>query len=116
VGQLLANDIYILQLYGEFSKDYPEWLRGVKIISELDCLVSLAKSSSAFGEPAVRPEIVEEAQAAVQFEELRHPCVFSAASEFIPNSVSLGGAEKNMVLLTGPNVGSLLSDCLTARC
>lgn len=92
------------QVYAEFSRDYAEWLRAIKLVAELDCLVSLAKSSIALGEPAVRPEIVDEPQASVQFEELRHPCIFTPSADFIPNSVSLGGSNKDMVLLTGPNV------------
>ena len=74
-------------------------------MAEIDCLVSLARSSMALGEPAVRPEIVESTEAFVEFEELRHPCVFSASVDFIPNDVKLGGSdERKMVLLTGPNV------------
>lgn len=60
----------------------------------------------ALGEPSVRPEIVDSPQASVEFEELRHPCIFSPSADFIPNSVSLGGKNKDMVLLTGPNVRS----------
>lgn len=97
------------QVYREFSKDYLEWLQAVKVIAELDCLVSLAKSSVALGEPAVRPEIVDEPQASVHFDELRHPCIFTPSADFIPNSVNLGGSNKDMVLLTGPNV-SLFPD------
>jgi DNA mismatch repair protein MSH6 len=93
-----------LQVYGAFSVDYQSWLEAVKIIAEIDCLVSLASASSALGEPAVRPEIIDARNAFVEFEELRHPCVVSATSDFIPNEVKLGGDEKKMVLLTGPNV------------
>lgn len=102
------------QVYREFSKDYSEWLQAVKVVAELDCLVSLAKSSVALGEPAVRPEIVDEPQASVQFDELRHPCIFTPSADFIPNSVNLGGSNKDMVLLTGPNV-SLYPDRLNDR-
>lgn len=100
-------------MYAEFSEDYREWLKAVKLLAELDCLVSLAKSSAAIGYPAVRPDIIDEEQASVHFEELRHPCVFSASSEFIPNSVSLGRPSKNMVLLTGPNVGQVAQKTLS---
>ena len=93
-----------LQVYEAFSVDYQSWLEAVKIIAEVDCLVSLASASSALGEPAVRPEIIDARNAFVEFEELRHPCVVSATSDFIPNEVKLGGDEKKMVLLTGPNV------------
>lgn len=47
----------------------------IKVVAELDCLLSLSKSSSALGLPSSRPEIVESDAAIVEFEELRHPCV-----------------------------------------
>ena len=47
----------------------------VRTIAQLDCLMSLSKSSAALGEPCVRPEIVESDQAILEFEELRHPCI-----------------------------------------
>lgn len=94
-----------MQVYEKFSEDYSTWLKAVKLVAEIDCLVSLARSSMALGEPAVRPEIVDSPEAFVEFEELRHPCVFSASVDFIPNDVKLGGSDqRKMVLLTGPNV------------
>lgn len=48
----------------------------IRAISQLDCLLSLSKSSAALGEPCVRPEIVESDTAVADFEELRHPCIF----------------------------------------
>ncbi|GAA5880264.1 hypothetical protein JCM1840_003414 [Sporobolomyces johnsonii] len=92
------------KLYGEFDKDYSTWMAVVKIVSELDCLMSLSKSSAALGEPAVRPEIVESDQAILEFEELRHPCILSASTDFIPNDVAIGGDAQNLMLLTGPNM------------
>ncbi|GAA5958465.1 hypothetical protein JCM21900_001479 [Sporobolomyces salmonicolor] len=92
------------KLYGEFDKDYSTWMAVVKTISELDCLMSLSKSSAALGEPAVRPEIVESDQAILEFEELRHPCILSASTDFIPNDVAIGGGAQNLMLLTGPNM------------
>lgn len=70
-----ADPPHRAQVYGEFDKDYGTWLQVVKSLAELDCLMSLSKSSQALGEPAVRPEIVESDQAVIEFEELRHPCV-----------------------------------------
>ena len=32
------------------------WLRAIRVLAELDCLFSLAKASSALGEPACRPD------------------------------------------------------------
>jgi DNA mismatch repair protein MSH6 len=67
------------QVFAEFDKDYSTWMTTIKVVAELDCLLSLSKSSAALGEPSVRPEIVESDAAIVEFEELRHPCVFRSA-------------------------------------
>jgi DNA mismatch repair ATPase MutS len=64
------------QLYGEFDKHYSTWMAVIKAVAQLDCLLSLSKSSAALGEPCVRPEIVEAETAFADFEELRHPCIF----------------------------------------
>lgn len=73
--QLVVSD-FQYKVYGEFDKEYDTWMQVVKLVAELDCLMSLAKSSQALGEPSVRPEIVEADAAFVEFEELRHPCIF----------------------------------------
>ncbi|BGP15722.1 DNA mismatch repair protein msh6 [Rhodosporidiobolus nylandii] len=101
--QMVVND-FQFKLYGEFDKHYSTWMAVIKSVSQLDCLLSLSKSSAALGEPCVRPEIVESDTAIIEFEELRHPCILSASSDFIPNDVSLGGDAKNLMLLTGPNM------------
>ncbi|KAM0755699.1 DNA mismatch repair protein Msh6 [Meredithblackwellia eburnea MCA 4105] len=101
--QAVLND-FQFTVFSEFAKDNETWLKAVAVVAELDCLVSLSKSSAALGEPCVRPEIIQSDTAFVEFEELRHPCVFSASTDFIPNDVSLGGNTENMVLLTGPNM------------
>ncbi|GAA5834783.1 hypothetical protein JCM11251_003661 [Rhodosporidiobolus azoricus] len=101
--QMVVND-FQFKLYGEFHKGYSTWMAVIRAVSQLDCLVSLSKSSAALGEPCVRPEIIESDTAIVEFEELRHPCILSASSDFIPNDVSLGGDAKNLMLLTGPNM------------
>ena len=92
------------RLFAEFDKDRDVWLRLVRAIAELDCLFSLAKSSSAIGEPACRPEFVDpggENGAFLDFEELRHPALCLNADSFIPNDVKLGGTVGKVALLTG---------------
>ncbi|GAA5901645.1 hypothetical protein JCM6882_006031 [Rhodosporidiobolus microsporus] len=101
--QMVVND-FQFKLYGEFDKGYSTWMAVIRAVSQLDCLLSLSKSSAALGEPCVRPEIIEHDTAIVEFEELRHPCILSASSDFIPNDVSIGGDAKNLMLLTGPNM------------
>ncbi|KZT01205.1 DNA mismatch repair protein Msh6 [Laetiporus sulphureus 93-53] len=92
------------RLYAEFDTDRSVWLRAIRVLAELDCLFSLAKSSSALGEPSCRPELVEGDAAFVEFEELRHPslCVSTGLKgDFIPNDVKLGGDVGRIALLTG---------------
>ena len=76
------------------------------MLSELDCLFSLAKASTALGEPACRPEFVEGDEAWIDFEELRHPALQGVKGDFIPNDVRLGGGVGRIALLTGmyPNL------------
>lgn len=79
------------------------WLRAVRVLSELDCLFSLAKSSNAIGSPSCRPEFVEGDSAFVEFTELRHPtvCLNPNITSFVDNDVKMGGQAAKIVLLTG---------------
>lgn len=94
------------QFYGtllaEFDKDRETWLKAVRIFAEMDCLLSLAKSSADMDEPKCRPKIVESDSAFIDFEQLRHPCM-SLRTDFISNNVQLGKDVARQVLLTGPN-------------
>ncbi|KUJ18974.1 DNA mismatch repair protein Msh6 [Mollisia scopiformis] len=91
------------RLYARFDQDYMTWLQAVKVISQLDCLISLAAASAALGEPSCRPTFVESERSVVEFEELRHPCMLPNVTDFIPNDVKLGGDVPNIDLLTGAN-------------
>jgi DNA mismatch repair protein MSH6 len=86
-----------------FDKDYMTWLTAVKIIAQLDCLISLAKASSSLGEPSCRPTFVSDERSVLDLEELRHPCMLPNVTDFIPNDVCLGGHNANITLLTGAN-------------
>lgn len=95
------------RLFAEFDADRGVWLRAVRVLSELDCLISLAKSSVALGEPRCRPEIVEGESAFVDFKELRHPALCASErlkGDFIPNDVQLGGDKGKIALLTGSSI------------
>lgn len=87
------------RLYDEFDQDRSVWLRAVKVLSELDCLFSLAKTSNVLEEPSCRPEFVDGGEAFVSFEKLRHPTL--SVKQFIPNDVHLGGKVGKIALLTG---------------
>ncbi|KAF3040241.1 DNA mismatch repair protein msh6 [Didymella heteroderae] len=87
----------------KFDEDYATWLAAVKIIAQLDCLISLAKASASLGEPSCRPLFTEDKRSVVEFEELRHPCMLNTVDDFIPNDIRLGGESPNISLLTGAN-------------
>lgn len=88
------------RLYDEFDADRAVWLRTVRVFAELDCLLSLAKSSIAIGEPSCRPVFAEGDAAFLEFKNLRHPNIASL-KDFIPNTVHLGGKAGRIALLTG---------------
>lgn len=92
--------------------DRSVWLRAIRVLAELDCLFSLAKSSIALGEPSCRPQLVEGDAALVDFEQLRHPAlVANGKGEFIPNDVKLGGDVGRIALLTGMCSGNPQTTC-----
>lgn len=92
------------RFYARFDEDYAVWLASVKIVAQLDCLISLAKASTALGFPSCRPEFVEDphARSVLEFSTLRHPCI-ETTTNFIPNDISLGGENASITLLTGAN-------------
>jgi len=96
------------RVFMEFDQDRSVWLRAIRVFAELDCLFSLAKSSTVIGSPSCRPEFVDDEQgtAFIEFEELRHPtlCLNGNLGNFIANDVKLGGEIGKVVLLTGPNM------------
>ena len=91
------------RFFKRFDEEYATWLAAVRIIAQLDCLISLAKASSTMGEPSCRPEFIDSERTVIEFEDLRHPCMLSTVTDFIPNDVKLGGDDANINLLTGAN-------------
>ncbi|KAL2024975.1 hypothetical protein VTK56DRAFT_3674 [Thermocarpiscus australiensis] len=91
------------RFFKRFDADYEVWLQAIRIIAQLDCLISLAKSSSALGIPSCRPVFVDDERSVVEFKELRHPCMINTVADFIPNDIKLGGDEAKINLLTGAN-------------
>jgi DNA mismatch repair protein MSH6 len=91
------------RFFRKFDVDYDTWIKAIRIVAQLDCLVSLAKASASLGEPSCRPQFVDEERSVVEFEELRHPCMINTVGDFIPNDIKLGGDEARISLLTGAN-------------
>jgi DNA mismatch repair protein MSH6 len=91
------------RFFRKFDIDYDTWIKAIRIVAQLDCLVSLAKASASLGQPSCRPQFVDEERSVVEFEELRHPCMINTVGDFIPNDIKLGGEEARISLLTGAN-------------
>ncbi|RVX68476.1 hypothetical protein B0A52_07899 [Exophiala mesophila] len=91
------------RFFARFDENYEIWLAAVKIIAQLDCLISLAKASAGLGFPSCRPEFVDDDRSTLELVELRHPCLLTKVDDFIPNDVVLGGKNSNITLLTGAN-------------
>ncbi|KAJ9114202.1 hypothetical protein QFC20_001718 [Naganishia adeliensis] len=106
----IAFQGFYAQLLQEFDKDRDVWLKAVRIFAELDCLLSLAKSSADLDEPKCRPVLVESDEAFIDFKDLRHPAL-CLRSDFISNDVQLGNAVPRQTLLTGPNTAGKSTLC-----
>lgn len=91
------------RFFRKFDVDYDTWIKAIRIVAQLDCLVSIAKASASLGQPSCRPHFVDEERSVVEFEELRHPCMINTVGDFIPNDIKLGGDEARLNLLTGAN-------------
>jgi DNA mismatch repair protein MSH6 len=106
------------RFYKRFSEDYNDWLAAIKIVAQLDCLISLAKASTSLGQPSCRPTFSKSKRTVIDFEELRHPCMLHTVNDFIPNDIKLGGNTANIDLLTGANAAGkstiLRMVCLSA--
>ena len=88
-------------LLGSLIDTLPQMLRTAAAIAQLDVLAGFAERATALD--CVQPELVDEPQ--LQIEGGRHPVVERASREpFIPNDLRLG-AERRMLVITGPNMG-----------
>lgn len=101
--QSIAKKNFFHHLMSEFDKDREIWLKMVRVVAELDCLVGLSRASHDLDEPKCRPEFVDSEQAFIDFGELRHPSM-CLQRDFIANDVQLGGDLARTTLLTGPNM------------
>ena len=113
-GQIVRE--VAIRFCARFDEDYTTWLAAVKIIAQLDCLISLAKASASLGEPSCRPVFSDAQRTVIEFEELRHPCMLSSVDDFIPNDIKLGGDSPNIDLLTGANAAGKSTILRMVRC
>ncbi|RMZ80586.1 hypothetical protein DV738_g2712, partial [Chaetothyriales sp. CBS 135597] len=98
----IVKDVAV-RFYRRFDENYDIWLAAVKIMAQLDCLISLAKASASLGQPSCRPEFIDDDRSVLDLVDLRHPCLMENVDDFIPNDIQLGGHNPNLTLLTGAN-------------
>lgn len=102
----MLEDSLKIRMFARFDNDFSVWQSAITVVAQIDCLVSLAKTSGSIGYPAVRPQFTTSDKGYLEFEELRHPFFntgLTNSKEFIPNNISLGGTHANLGLLTGAN-------------
>jgi len=93
-----------LRFYKRMDENYAEWQAIISAVANLDALISLALSSVAIEKPSCRPTFLDSDRTTINFENLRHPCLIAHTSNFVPNDISMGGPNPNMLLLTGANM------------
>lgn len=113
--RLVALKNFHARLFGQFNQQGAVHMKAVRAVAELDCLLSLAQTSHAMGEPTCRPTFVEADRALIDFEELRHPCIVgSGLTEFIANDIKMGNDSPEVILLTGGNMAGKSTTARTA--
>ena len=101
--QIDLSGKHATQISAQLSNGHGKCVTLIRIIAQLDCLRSLAKASSAIGEPRCRPTFIESESSLLEFQDLRHPPMIPGRTEYMPSDVKLGGKEAKISILTGPN-------------
>ena len=100
---------FLTALFKRFHDKNKIWTACVQILTELDCLASLATASKQSGHVMCRPQFVEpkDRQSYLEVRQMVHPCVnMKAGKEFKANDTVLDPADNQALLLvTGPNMG-----------
>ena len=96
-------------IFARFDKWRPMWEAAIQASALLDALQSLAKTSSLPG--FVRPNVLDcgmQGKPVFDVRKGKHPLVEEThtGGEFIPNSLTLGGNDAKVLLLSGPNMVS----------
>ena len=102
--RLRAHEHELFKLLREFAARFvPELQRVADALAVLDAEAALAEAASRYA--WTRPAM--DAADRLVLEEARHPVVerLLPAGEFVPNHVHLDGASRQILLLTGPNMG-----------
>ena len=90
------------ELRSKLARFVDDIAKAAAALSDLDVLTAFAEVAHRNG--YVRPEVGDHSK--LHFENCRHPVVEDAVGRdaFVPNSVSLDQGDKDMIILTGPNM------------
>jgi len=99
---------FIASMFCRFYDEREVWLKALSVLTELDCLGSLATVSGQSAGLMCRPQFVEDGQQLLELTGMRHPTVAAQTGtelkNFIPNDTLLSSHER-ILLVTGPNMG-----------
>ncbi len=100
-AQQLENQLF-LELRGEVLAHAADLQATAASVASFDALAGLAETARQFN--YCRPKLA--APGAIRIRDGRHPVLDQqlAGEKFVPNDVSLDGAENRLIILTGPNM------------
>lgn len=99
---------FLTAIFQKFHSHKATWLQCLSVITELDCLASLAIISGQSDTPMCRPTFVTEKEGQfLNIKQMVHPCVTMTGSKnFIPNDTLIDTVNnQSLLLVTGPNMG-----------
>jgi DNA mismatch repair protein MutS len=101
--RIVEREIELFEaLRARVAADAPRVLDTARGVAALDVLAALADTAAACG--FIKPHVHEGDEFAAT--DVRHPIVERhAAGAFVPNDVQLDGTTRQLVILTGPNMG-----------
>mmetsp|Transcript_21387 Transcript_21387/g.33081 ORF Transcript_21387/g.33081 Transcript_21387/m.33081 type:complete len:119 (+) Transcript_21387:2607-2963(+) len=108
---------FLQAIFTKFHALNETWAQVVNIVTEIDCLASLAIASSSSGIEMTMPDIIPnegeyEQKTLFDIKSMIHPCVqLQAGKDFIPNDTYINSGQEasenpqSVLLVTGPNMG-----------
>ncbi|RWS13405.1 DNA mismatch repair protein Msh6-like protein, partial [Dinothrombium tinctorium] len=93
------------RIFEKFDAKYAQWMRVVKCLSILDCLLSLVECCDEMkrnGSACCRPKFIQNEKPFLSYKEGKHPSLLKHCDNFIANDLELN---EKLILITGPNMG-----------
>ncbi|RWS30600.1 DNA mismatch repair protein Msh6-like protein, partial [Leptotrombidium deliense] len=104
-AQQNASKDILRKLFAKFDESFEQWIKIVKCLGLVDCLMSLVKCSESmkqYGSVLCRPEFVVSNEPLLRIKNGKHPCLLRYCDNFVENDIEL---KTKLMLVTGPNMG-----------